>query len=315
MRWPRWLRRAWWDRERARELDAYLAQETADNVARGMTPADAEAAARRALGNVTKIREEIYEMNSIPWLDRLGRDLRYAVRVLRANKAFTAVAIASLALGIGANTAIFQLLDAVRLRSLPVVRPQDIVQVQIAGGNGGMGNGGRFGALTRLPWYALQRRQQALDLFAWAQSGALIGPDRQFAPSMVVSAGYFSVLGVQPWRGRFFSAADESTCPVNRVVVGYDYWQRTMGGVELRDASLVVNGTPHEVIGVAPPGFNGLAVGDRFDLAVPMCRLAEMRNDLFDMVVMGRLRDGWTAARATDHLRALSPGIMLATQI
>ena len=112
-----------WDRERARELESYLEIETADNVARGLSPADARDAARRRLGNLTRIREEIHDMNTIGWFDRLASDVRFALRLLRTNAGFTVVAIASLALGIGANTAIFQLLDAVRLRSLPVQRP------------------------------------------------------------------------------------------------------------------------------------------------------------------------------------------------
>ena len=136
---PRWMARARWDRERARELESYLEIETADNISRGLSPADARDAARRKLGNLTRIREEIHDMNGIGWLDRLTGDLRYAARTLRGNPGFAAVAIASLALGIGANTAIFQLLDAVRLRSLPVARPHEIVQVRITGGNGGMG--------------------------------------------------------------------------------------------------------------------------------------------------------------------------------
>ena len=88
-----------------------------------------------------------------------------------------------------------------------------------------------------------------------------------------------------------------------------------MGGRELSDAALLVNDTPHEVIGVAPPGFSGLIVGDRFDVAFPLCRRAEERRDVFDLVVMGRLRDGWTAGRTTEHLRGLSAGIQAATAL
>ena len=175
MRWPHWMTRARWDRERARELESYLEIETADNVARGMSPADARDAARRTLGNLTRIREEIHDMNGIGWLDRLSGDLRYAVRTLRSNIGFAVVAIASLALGIGANSAIFQLLDAVRLRSLPVLRPHEIVEVGIAGGNGGMGITGPYAQLSRAQWAELQRQQRALDLFAWSPTMASVG--------------------------------------------------------------------------------------------------------------------------------------------
>jgi len=317
MRLPRWLARARWDRGRARELEAYLAQETADNLARGMPLGEARAAARRKLGNPTAIREEIYDMNTIGWLDRPLRDLRFAARLLRTNAGFAVVAIASLALGIGANTAIFQLLDAVRLRSLPVMRPHEIVEVRIAGGNGGMGITTPFGQLSRPQWTELQRQQRALDLFAWTLAFARVGQDRRGVPAISVSSEYFSVLGVQPWRGRFFSADDDAApCPSTRIVVSHDFWQREMGGRELgANASLLVDGTPHEVIGVAAPGFRGLVVGNRFDIATPLCRPAEERRDLFDLTVMGRLRDGWTAARATEHLRGLSSGIQAATQI
>jgi predicted permease len=316
MRLPRWLARARWDRERARELASYLDIETADNVARGMSPEDARDAARRKLGNLTRIREEIHEMNGIGWLDRLTGDLRYAARTLRANAGFATVAILSLGLGIGANTAIFQLLDAVRLRSLPVQRPHEIVEVRIAGGNGGMGITGRYAQLTRPQWTELQRQQQALDLFAWSPTGARVGRDRRGVPAIAVTSAYFSVLGLQATRGRFFSAEDDAAaCPSTRVVVSHDFWQRELGGRELSDAALIVNDTPHEVIGVAPPGFRGLIVGDRFDVAFPLCRRAEERRDVFDLVVMGRLRDGWTAGRTTEHLRGLSAGIQAATAL
>ena len=116
----RFFYRSRWDDERARELEAHLAIETDENIARGMTPQDARLAAQRKLGNRTLVREDIYQMNTISVLDGAWRDLRYGARLLRLNPTFAIVAILSLALGVGANTAIFQLLDAVRLRTLPV---------------------------------------------------------------------------------------------------------------------------------------------------------------------------------------------------
>src|SRR5262245_32857575 len=128
MSWTRFFRRAYWDAERAREIEAHLAIEIDENIARGLTPAAARDAARRKLGNVTLVREDIYQMNTIAFVEAFWRDLKYGARLLRLNPGFAGVAVLSLALGIGANAAIFQLLDAVQFNTLPVKNPQELVE-------------------------------------------------------------------------------------------------------------------------------------------------------------------------------------------
>ena len=139
MRLTRFFRRSRWDDERAREIEAHVAIETDENLARGMSVDEARAAARRKFGNVTLVREEMYRMNTIGIIDTIWRDLRHGARVLRMNPAFAAVAVVSLALGVGANTAIFQLIAAVRLRPLPVSDPQSLAEVRIVDATGARG--------------------------------------------------------------------------------------------------------------------------------------------------------------------------------
>src|SRR3954471_2372132 len=146
MSWMRFWRRSQWDDERARELEAHIAIEIDENLQRGMAPDAARAAARRKFGNATLVREEIYQMNTIELVDSVWRDLKHGGRLLRLNPGFALVAILSLALGVGANTAIFQLLDAVRLRTLPVSKAEELMEVRIAepvGGRTGQFSGRR----------------------------------------------------------------------------------------------------------------------------------------------------------------------------
>src|SRR5688572_16174331 len=131
MSWMRFLRRRWWDEGRARELASYLEEEIADNVARGMTPEEARTAAHRRLGNATRSRAEIYETNTIGFLETIWQGFRYGARHLRRHPTFAVVAILTLALGTAANAAIFQLVDAVRLRTLPVSNPHELVEIRI----------------------------------------------------------------------------------------------------------------------------------------------------------------------------------------
>ena len=247
-------------------------------------------------------------------------DLRYALRQLLKNPGFAAVVVLILALGIGANTAIFQLLDAVRLRSLPIQNPQELTEVRIVGGNGGMGlNPGKYGGLTRPIWQEIRESQQAFSgVFAWTIAELRVGKGSELrrANGIRVSGDFFRVLGVRPWQGRLLLPEDEMACPPSRAVVSYSYWQGQLGGRELSsDVRLMVDGDPMEVIGVTPPEFFGLAVGERFDIALPLCQPKELRRDVFNMSVMGRLGAGWTVERAAAHLDTLSSGIFDATAI
>jgi predicted permease len=250
----------------------------------------------------------------------LLQDLRYAVRQLRFAPAFALVAIASLALGIGANTAIFQLLDVVRLRPLPIDHPKELAEIRIVGGNKGFGiNNGAYGQLTRPVWREIGEHHEPFSgVFAWSPYEERVGrgSDSHQVKALEVSGGFFSVLGIQPWRGRFYGIEDgpESACAKAEVVVSYPYWRSQMAGRELSGSeTLVVDGLTAQVIGVTPPGFFGLAVGESFDIVVPMCRQKDERAEVFDVSVMGRLRPGWSVQRASAQLGAASAGIFATT--
>jgi len=233
-------------------------------------------------------------------------------------------------LGMGANTAIFQLLDAVRLRSLPVPNPQQLARVQIRNGNRGFGITEDFYQLTYPLWQEIRNHQQPFSsVFAWTsdrfRDTFRIGEGAQArsAPGLLVSGEFFSALEVQPAAGRFFSRDDDRpACAAPGVVLSYAFWQSEFGGRSSAIGSrLVVMDHPLEVIGVAPATFSGLEVGKKFDLALPLCALKVLqsgdtnfeRRDYFWLTVMGRLKPGWTIAQASGQLQAISPGLFAAT--
>lgn len=251
-------------------------------------------------------------------MNGLRQDLGYAIRQLRLNPGFALVAVVSLALGIGANTAIFQLLDAVRMRSLPIHNPKELAEVQIVGGNKGFGvTNGRYAKLTQPVWNEIQQHHEPFSgVFAWDVQDARVGQGSDSHPveGLEVSGEFFTVLGIQPWRGRLLMPSDEGDCTISRVVVSYPYWRSQMGGRELNaNTTLLVEGHPAEVVGVTPPGFFGMVVGDTFDIAFPLCHPKELRAEVFNVSVMGRLRPGWTLERASAQLDAISAGLFEAT--
>jgi predicted permease len=323
----RFFHRARWDDERARELESHLAIETDENIARGMTPDQARAAARRKLGSPLSVREEIYQMNTIGFVDSAWRDLRHGLRLLRLNPGFAIVAVLSLALGVGANTAIFQLLDAVRIRTLPVADPAALVEIRID--NAKSGRTGQFASrrpmLTNPQFERIRDQQQAFSgLAAWSSTRfnmATRGEARN-ATGMLVNGDFFNTLGIKPLIGRLLAPADDRRgCAAPAAVVSYGFWQRELGG----DASaigrtIVLERHAYEVVGVTPPQFFGLEVGRTFDVAVPLCAEALTRAeswldrpDVWFLAVFGRLKPGWTMERATAQLAAISPNLFQAT--
>jgi len=254
-------------------------------------------------------------------------DIRYALRQFRLNQGFATVAIASLALGTGANTAIFQLLDAVRLRTLPVKSPQELVELRIDDMTHARGSWLRETALTNPLWERIRDRQTALSgIFAWADESFDMSSDGEYrgGAGLWVSGDFFPVLGVRPMLGRVFTRSDDYRgCGLAPgAVVSYGFWQRQFGG----DPSIVgrkvsVNKERIEVIGVTPQGFFGLEVGRTFDIALPICSvptLYSMNNRLDSgttwwLTVMGRLKPGLSMGRASALFQAQSAGIFETT--
>jgi hypothetical protein len=165
------------DREVEAELQEHMQMCIDDNVANGMIPEEAARQARRRLGNPTAMRERVTAEDTALGLDSLLRDLRYALRGLRKSPGFTGVAIITLALGIGANTAVFELLDAVRLRSLPIHNPAELSELQIVGGNKGFGlNEGPYAKFTIPMWQEIRRHHEPFTgVFAWRTDEVMLG--------------------------------------------------------------------------------------------------------------------------------------------
>ncbi|HEY6404017.1 MAG TPA: ABC transporter permease, partial [Blastocatellia bacterium] len=257
-------------------------------------------------------------------MQTLWQDLRYGARMLWKNPNFTLIAVITLALGVGANTAIFQLLNAVRLRSLPVQKPEELAEARIADSPNRWGNfGGRRSELTNPLWEQIRERQQAFSgVFAWGTATFDLSPrgEQRFTEGgLWVSGDFFNVLGVRPALGRVFTQADDQRgCGSPGVVISHAFWQRAFGGdASVLGRKITLNGHPFEVIGVTPAGFFGVEVGRSFDVAVPVCAEALIngewsrldRRSAWWLSVMGRLKPGWTLQQATAHLNSISAGI------
>jgi putative ABC transport system permease protein len=249
-------------------------------------------------------------------LDALLQDVRFALRALRRTPGFAATAIFSLALGIGANTAIFSLIDAVILKSLPVPHPEELLQVM-------MGKQSYIG-YTNPTWEHLRDRQDVFSgIFAYGRWGfdlAARGQARSVHGNYV-SGQYFDTLGVHALLGRTLTPADDTRGCAGSAVLSYGFWQSEYGGrADVLGKPISLDRHPIEIVGVTEPGFNGTEVGGSADVMVPLCAAAVIgsgRPGMLDinfypvgwLQVMGRLRHGVSASQATARLKTLAPQI------
>lgn len=316
----RWFERRRVEHELAEEMAAHIEEIVHRLIKEGQSEEEARRNARRRFGNATLLREKSREAWGWNWIEQLFQDLRFGARMLRKNPGFTAVAILTLGLGIGANTAIFTVINAVMLRALPVKDPEELITVGNPARVHSWGTGTPRTDLFSYPLYReLQDNNRVFSsLLASSNLGNLriiVDGGPETATGRVVTENYFDTLGVQAFLGRTFTAEEGRTPGSDPVlVISYGYWQRRFSG----DASVIgrkvrLNNYPFTIIGVAPAGFFGEVVGDLPDLWAPMMMQPQLmpgRNFLESMndaalLMIGRLKQGVTLELARANVNAV----------
>src|SRR5499426_853638 len=261
------------ERELDDEIRAHLEMEIERNIADGMSPEDARSAARRLFGSVALSKEDSRAMWGFGSLEILSQDLRYGLRMLVKNPGFTTIAFLTLALGIGANTAIFTLLDKVLIRPLPVEQPHQLVTfVEDASG---------APAIFSYPLYAeLRDRNDVLSgVVAYDQKPFSLsdGSQSERVVGQIVSGNYFATLGVRPALGRFFLPEEDRTPGTHPVIViSHGLWQRRFGADPAAIGKTIsLNGYRYTVVGVAPAEFTGTTRGTVNDVYAPIMMSAQ----------------------------------------
>jgi putative ABC transport system permease protein len=330
----------WWNwRKRSGELEKeiqhHLQMAETERIERGASQKEAQAGARREFGNVGLVRELARDAWGWRWLEDLYEDLRFGIRTLRRSPGFAAVAILTLALGIGANTAAFSLIDAVMLRMLPVNRPDELLQLKrqdlryAAGAPASFSNllsflwdGGASPSFSNPLWEQVRDQQNVFSgVFAWSNNRFDLARGGTVQPSegSFVSGDFFTTLGLRPAAGRLITGSDDYRgCPAV-AVLSYGFWQGHYGGASgAVGSTLSLDDHPFKIIGVTPPGFNGMDVGRESEVFVPICTVEisgiqslEARS-MWWLNVAGRIKPGISRAQLIARLQVLSPRIFTA---
>jgi predicted permease len=269
-----WLSPHHADQDFENELEIHLEMLTDENVRRGMAPEEAKRAARMRLGGLTQLKETNRELHGLPIIETFLQDTRYAFRMLRKSPGFTAVAILTLALGIGANTAMFTLLHASLWRPLPVKDPQQIFHLMRASFSGDFA--GEFSCSYPLFQHFSKIARPLGEIFAKSSFGSrkfdMDGASNERIAGEEVSANFFSILHVNPVLGRVFEPQDDNMLGGNHVaVLSHDFWMRRFqSDRSILGKTILYDETPYTVIGVAQPGFTGIEAEVSIAVWVPL---------------------------------------------
>ena len=305
------------------EVRSFVELSAADKMRAGVPAAEARRLALLEIGGVEQLKEQVRAGRHGALLDDLGRDVRYAFRLFGRQRTFAAVIVGTLALGIGANTAIFSIIDGLLLRTLPIEDPERLAQLATAPPS-------EQRSWTYPIWQEIQRHGARFDgAFAWTRFDAAFdlstGGESRFVNGAWASAGAFDVLGVKPALGRLFQPSDDargggSGGPV--VVISHAFWQTYFSGApDVIGRTLTLERVPLTIVGVTPPGFFGLTPGRSFDVVVPLgveplIRGGESRLDRrtsWWLQVFVRLKPGQSREAAATLMQTLQPGIREAT--
>lgn len=322
-----WLRsgnRGRLDDELQHELRDHIDLEAEELRQTGVPAEEAHRRAHRSFGNTTLVAEASREVWTWPTLESFVQDIRHGIRMLAKSPAFTAVAVLTLALGIGANTAIFTLVNAVLLRMLPIKDPQQLVVVGDPARVNARSNGTPRTDIFSYPLYKeLRDRNSVFTGLAAAASDHHIEVDAgqgggsvdEKITGRMVSGNYFAVLGLNAAAGRLFSDADDTVESANPVVVlGYGYWRRKFAlSPSIIGSDIRLNGYPFTVVGVAPAGFDGDVVGEEMALFVPLSMQPEIvrgrhwRNtgNTSWLSLIGRLKPGTNGGNAKAEMNVI----------
>jgi predicted permease len=258
MSWRRFLHRGQSDADHLDEFHCHLAIDIEENIARGMSPDEARRAAHRKFGNPTLLREEVYTMNGFGLLESLARDLRYSARTLLRNPGFTAAAILCLALGIGATTAIFSVVNAVLLRPLPYAHASRFVRLYTASAQPPDGQNNKFW-FSDPEFLAVRREAKSFDsVDAWLIGGTNVtGAQEPIRPTVAFVTGrLMESLGVAPLRGRLLTPADDRPGAPCAAVISAGLWQRAFAAdPALLTREVLFSGAKCSIVGIMPVGF------------------------------------------------------------